>query len=69
MPQYTKVDHCCGTCNYWHGQRRPDFSRHYAIVESAGSIGRCLRSRSEHHGSGMMANTPCENWLAWGVLK
>ena len=60
----------CGTCEYWLGQRQPDYFGGSVILPEQSINGKCGCLNCPFARSERLSNTcACSNYKKWSVLK
>ena len=69
MAQYSNNCEQCATCAYWGGNRQTDTFRQRVDVGSAMTTGTCLNRNSPWSNTQRQANSYCNCFEKWPVLK
>ena len=60
----------CATCEYWVGQRQPDFYGNAVLLPDQSIKGKCWCLNGPHARAERLSNTcACFNYKKWAALK
>lgn len=64
-----KTNQCCGTCQYWCGDRVLDAVNHGHIANIVSKDGKCACKRGAKYRTSMGYSKTCSEWEKWSVLR
>lgn len=64
-----KTNQCCGTCQYWCGDRELDAVNHGRIANIVSKDGKCACKRGQKHRTSVGYSKTCSEWEKWSDLR
>lgn len=64
-----KTNQCCGTCQYWCGDRELDAVNHGRIASIVSKDGKCACKRGSKYRTSVGYSKTCSEWEKWSDLR